>query len=101
VWDARSGRQVLHVSHRGVVWDIAFSPDAACVVTAQTDNTARLWAIVDGGEAARLEHEGRVSALAFSPRWSVSGHRQLGSIGAALVVAAGGPHFRCLRAARV
>ena len=54
--------------HENSVVSAAFSPDGRCVVTASSDNTARIWES-DTGKAigGPLQHENRVVSAAFSP----------------------------------
>ena len=46
---------------------MAFSPDGQSLATASEDNTARLVAVADGRERARVPHDAAVQAVAFSP----------------------------------
>jgi WD40 repeat protein len=46
---------------------VAFSPDGQFLATASFDKTARLVAVADGRERARITHDARVWAVAFSP----------------------------------
>jgi len=43
VWDAASGVELSRLVYDGMVMSAAFSPDGARVVTASSDNTARVW----------------------------------------------------------
>ena len=54
----RALRERLALGHEGPVQAAAFSPDGARIVTASSDNTARLWDAGTGKELARLAHEG-------------------------------------------
>ena len=46
----------------------AFSPDGSRIVTASSDNTARIWDAASGKEIAVLRgHEASVDSAAFSP----------------------------------
>ena len=54
--------------HEGSVQHAAFSPDGSRIVTASSDNTARLWDAAGGVEIAVLRgHEDPVRHAAFSP----------------------------------
>ena len=54
--------------HEGEVYSAAFSPDGGRVVTASSDNTARLWEATTGAELIVLRgHEGEVYSAIFSP----------------------------------
>ena len=75
-WDAPSGSDatIPLSGHRGPVAAIAFSPDGNRVVTAGTDQTARLWDVSKAQEANKvspigllLGHTGPLSTAAFSP----------------------------------
>jgi WD40 repeat protein len=56
---------------------VAFSPDGKLVATgsgmlfaagrSKNDNTARIVAVADGREVARVTHDSAVNAVAFSP----------------------------------
>ena len=46
---------------------VAASPDLTTLATACHDRTARLIDAVTGGELARFEHDGPVTAVAFRP----------------------------------
>jgi len=49
------------------VYQSAFSPDGARIVTASRDRTARIWDAHSGRELARYEHDAAVAQAAFSP----------------------------------
>jgi WD40 repeat protein len=53
--------------HQSGVFAAAFSSDGKVVVTAGTDNTARLWDTATGQQRFVLEHRAQVFAVAFSP----------------------------------
>jgi hypothetical protein len=54
--------------HTEIVHSATFSPDGTRIVTASSDNTARLWDGKTGALLATLEgHRGRVLSAAFSP----------------------------------
>jgi WD40 repeat protein len=54
--------------HEGALTHAEFSPDAGRVVTASTDNTARVWEAATGRPVGPpLKHEGAVLLAAFSP----------------------------------
>jgi WD40 repeat protein len=54
--------------HESAVTSAAFSPDGARIVTASSDNTARIWDAATAKEIAVLRgHEGFVNSAAFSP----------------------------------
>ena len=86
-WEATTGREVARMTHEGRVPAVAFSPKfdsppgapaercGRWVVSGGYDYTARVWGAATGREVARMTHEGRVPAMAFSPdgRWVVSG----------------------------
>ncbi|MEO1474505.1 MAG: hypothetical protein AAFS03_11330, partial [Pseudomonadota bacterium] len=56
--------------HAGTVWSAAFSPDGTRIVTASSDNTARVWRRTDDGAWAHdtlQGHEDWVRSAAFAP----------------------------------
>jgi WD40 repeat protein/serine/threonine protein kinase len=54
--------------HDAYVVAVAFSPDGKALVTASSDNTARLWSVATGQPLSPpLIHQGGVVAVAFSP----------------------------------
>jgi CHAT domain/WD domain, G-beta repeat len=58
---------VMAVQHDGRVAGVAISPDSSLLASASADSTARLWTMLDGELATRLDHAGPVAAVAFSP----------------------------------
>ena len=75
LWDAKDPRVAPGVlaHQKGSVYDIAFDLRGARVVTADQDNTARVWPISpllngadDGGHTVALNHQERVSGASFS-----------------------------------
>jgi WD40 repeat protein len=74
------GRERARVTHGGEVTAVAFSPDGRFLATASRNKEkegtaegsiaigeARLVAVADGREIARVTHYGEVNAVAFSP----------------------------------
>jgi hypothetical protein len=56
--------------HEGALFGAQFSPNGERIVTASSDNTARLWDTDTGKLLATLQgHEGPVYNAQFSPRW--------------------------------
>lgn len=79
LWDLSTGRSfaVLGKPNDRGVNGVALSPDGKFVVTANTDNTARVWEVPEkreSGDAERDEQQGKAQAL-DSPLWVLSGHR--------------------------
>ncbi len=68
VWDARTleVRRWLR-GHRGLLTDIAVSPDGSRAATASLDKTIRLWDLGSGEGRVLGAHEDRVTSVAFSP----------------------------------
>jgi WD40 repeat protein len=67
VWNAATGQELFQLSHEGVVWSVAFSPDGQRLATADMDKTAWVWDAATGRELARINHESEVWSVAFSP----------------------------------
>lgn len=53
--------------HPRRVNDLAFSPDSQLLVTASSDQTARVWRIADASAIQILDHGGGVDSVAYSP----------------------------------
>jgi len=54
--------------HKGTVRSVAFSPDGSRIITASSDNTARVWDAATAEEIAILRgHRSSVNSAAFSP----------------------------------
>jgi WD40 repeat protein len=68
VWEARTGRQLLTLSHAGGFTNGDFSRDGRLIVTTNWDHTARIWDAYSGGLIAILSRPEAVFAdAAFSP----------------------------------
>ena len=57
----------LPLTHEGAVYDGAFSPDGARILTASADNTAKLWDAASGKLIVSFGHQDTVRRAAFSP----------------------------------
>ena len=53
--------------HQDEVYDAAFSPDGARILTASRDKTAKLWDAASGKLLASFDHQDSVKNGAFSP----------------------------------
>jgi WD40 repeat protein len=75
-WRSRSGVPVATLTgHTGAIRDFAVSADGAWLVTASTDQTARIWDTTTGKCLRILSgHEGFVNGVAISPnaRWVIT-----------------------------
>jgi len=79
------GYPVAHMTYNGIVWSVAFSPDGKYVVsgscdeegsrTSCTKGSARVWEAATGKEITRMNYDGIVWTVAFSPdgKYVVSG----------------------------
>ena len=56
------------MTHQGIVWAVAYSPDGKTILTGSVDGKARLWDVSTGRPIGQpLTHQDAVSAVAFSP----------------------------------
>jgi WD40 repeat protein/tetratricopeptide (TPR) repeat protein/tRNA A-37 threonylcarbamoyl transferase component Bud32 len=56
------------LSHQGLVFAVAFSPDGKTILTGSGDGTARLWDAASGRPIGQpMRHERRITSVAFSP----------------------------------
>ncbi len=70
LFEAQSRNRQLYVlqGHKGIVGNVAFSPDGALAITSSWDRTARLWNVRTGEHILTLDgHAGIVTSAAFSP----------------------------------
>ena len=58
---------IASFAHQDAVESVAFSPDAARILTASRDKTAKLWDAASGKLLASFAHQGRVFQGVFSP----------------------------------
>ncbi|XP_015784147.1 target of rapamycin complex subunit lst8 [Tetranychus urticae] len=70
IWDTldnMSPTAELQTENQRWVWDLAFSADSQYIITASSDNNARLWSINTGKvKKEYVGHQGPITALAFS-----------------------------------
>ena len=70
LWDAFTGEHLLDLGHLGLVTFAAFSPDGKRLVTASSDDTARLWVVTPSTRTSSIVlrgHRDMVNHAAFSP----------------------------------
>jgi uncharacterized delta-60 repeat protein len=85
VWDAMTGNEIARMTHDGAVYSVAFSPDGKYVISGGcgeyngqqicSKGSARVWEALTGKEIARMNHDGTVTSVAFSPdgKYVISG----------------------------
>jgi len=66
IWDIAQQREVLRLSHDGVVNGVAFSPNGTRALTVSGDHTARVWDAASGRELLRMSHDQAVRQAVFS-----------------------------------
>src|SRR5206468_196607 len=62
-----SGKLIAFFAHQNWTWHGTFSPDGARILTACSDNTAKLWDAATGKLLASFDHEDMITDAAFSP----------------------------------
>jgi WD40 repeat protein len=68
IWNARTGRLLHVLQHRGYVVDEQFSRDGRSLVTSSQDGAAYVWDVATGRrELLLVDANGAVNAAAFSP----------------------------------
>lgn len=68
IWDAQTGKELLHLGHEGIGW-VAFSPDGSRLATSSfMDGTLKIWNAETGKESLALKaHQVGVPTVIFSP----------------------------------
>jgi WD40 repeat protein len=69
VWDLNEHREERSLSgHEGIIWAVAFSPDATRLASASHDRTVRVWNLAQPGDPplTMSGHGGPVQGVAFS-----------------------------------
>jgi WD40 repeat protein len=68
IWDARTGRRLHVLRHKGYVLDERFSQDGKSLVTSSSDGAAYVWNVASGQrELLLVGANGAINAAAFSP----------------------------------
>jgi hypothetical protein len=68
LWDARTGKVIGTIQHKGLIWAVAFSPDGSRILTAGADTTARLWnAQTLAPIGTPMRHQDEIHCAVFSP----------------------------------
>lgn len=68
LWDVITGQAIGTLNgHRGIVWDVAFSPDGQLLASVSSDGTAKVWEWRKEKELKTLEFPGDVVSVSFSP----------------------------------
>ncbi|MFP4394569.1 MAG: hypothetical protein ACLFTI_04820 [Anaerolineales bacterium] len=68
-FDAPTGAQVISLTgHTDYVHQLAWSPDDTRLLSASSDDTARIWDAASGKEIAVLAHEGQVNCAVWHPQ---------------------------------
>jgi len=68
LWDVVTGRAIGTLNgHRGIIWDVAFSPDGQRLASVSSDGTAKVWDWRNAKELKTLEFPGDVVSVSFSP----------------------------------
>ena len=68
LWDVEDPRHTVRFNRQGAVASANFSPDGSRVVTANWDNTARIWDVQTGRVERKLAgHEASINQAVFSP----------------------------------
>jgi WD40 repeat protein len=66
IWDIAQRRELLRLTHDGVVNGVAYSPDGTRVLTTSGDHTARVWDAATGKELLRMTHDQAIREAVFS-----------------------------------
>ncbi len=67
IWDVATGKVTGTIPHDGGVYQVAFSPDGARIVTGGADHVAKLWDTTTGMQLDQLDHADNVNGVAFDP----------------------------------
>ena len=69
VWNVPEGKLIHELQgHTHAVYTADFSPDGKLAVSGGWDGTIRLWDLESGEELSKIEGQGGVMSLSFSPR---------------------------------
>ena len=66
IWEVATRREVARITHEGMVYSVAISPDGKYVVSGSADGTACVWEMTTGAEISCIAHAGGVGSVAFS-----------------------------------
>ena len=67
VWDIVNRKEIICMPHEDILYSLAFSPDGKYLAVAGRSRITHVWGIDSGQESTRINHNGFVQKVVFSP----------------------------------